>query len=105
MVVQEKKTYRAVSEELKSMFPNVAGQSIQGAGTYYDSHNIHATSQLIDAELDTLVINNVHDVNNTGNLPYSKVLYMYPKSLLALQQILNALRPGLGHQRDMYIGA
>ena len=63
--MQEKKTYRAVSKELKSMWPNVAGQSICSVRRYCDAHGIHATSRLSDAELDTLVANNVRKVNDT----------------------------------------
>ena len=39
--MQEKNTYRAISEELKSMFPNVTEQSILSVRRYCETHDIH----------------------------------------------------------------
>ena len=63
MVVQEKKTYQAVSNELNSMFPNSSGQSTRSVRRYCDAHDIHATSRLSDGGLDTLVSNCVRKVH------------------------------------------
>jgi len=67
MVVQERKTYQAVSDELNCMFPNSSGQSTRSVRRYCVAHDIHATSRLSSGGLDTLVSNYVRKVNKVYN--------------------------------------
>lgn len=54
-VVEERKTHECISQELKALYPGTSGLSSRSIRRFCERHNIHATSRLIDSELDRVV--------------------------------------------------
>ena len=76
LVVQERKSHDVISEELKSLYPNLRGLSSRRVRRYCKRHDIHATSRLTDSQLDTLVGNhNYCDGEMRQAMFYSKFIY------------------------------
>ena len=65
-VVDERKSYSAVSEELKRSNPAVTrGLSARSVRRFCQVHDIHASSRLSDVQLDRVVRSSVAKVINT----------------------------------------
>ena len=62
-IMQERKTYAAVSEELKQTYPTVTrGFSARSIRRFCKVHDIHVSSRLSDMELDRVVSSSVAKV-------------------------------------------
>ena len=63
-VVEERKSYATISEELKRANPGLTrGLSARSVRRFCHEHNIHATSRLPDHDLDRMVASSVAKVN------------------------------------------
>ena len=55
-IVEDRVSHKRLSEELMSMYPHIKrGLSQMSVRQFCDADNIHGTSRLTDAELDTAV--------------------------------------------------
>ena len=55
-IVEDRVSHKCLSEELMSMYPHIKrGLSQMSVRRFCDAYNIHGTSRLTDAELDTAV--------------------------------------------------
>ena len=55
-IVEDRVSHKRLSKELMSMYPHIKrGLSQMSVRRFCDAHNIHGTSRLTDAELDTAV--------------------------------------------------
>ena len=64
LVVEEPRTYREVSTELKRSYPTIKlGLSQRSVARFCETYNIHATSRIPDPALDTVVRSSVAKVS------------------------------------------
>ena len=62
-IVEERKSYAAASDELKSLNPNIRGLSTRSVRRFCAENGIHATSRLSDGQLDSVVATSISQVH------------------------------------------
>ena len=64
MVVEERRTYKDISIELRRSYPTIQrGLSERSVARFCENYNIHATSRIPDPALDTVIMSSVAKVS------------------------------------------
>ena len=61
-VVEERKTHKQISDELKRLYPGVPGLSSRSVRRFCNAHDIHSMSLLTDVDLDRVVSSSIAKV-------------------------------------------
>ena len=63
-IVEDRATHQVVSEELKLLHPWISrGLSSRSIRRFCEAHDFHATSRLVDSQLDMVVKTSIHKVS------------------------------------------
>lgn len=63
LVVDDRKSHRDISDELRRRYPSTRGLSARSVRRFCETHDIHSTSRVSDLELDAYVRNGVARVS------------------------------------------
>ena len=58
-IIERRKTHKQISDESKCLYPGLSAQSVR---RFCDSHNVHSSSMLSNADLDRVVSSSIAKV-------------------------------------------
>lgn len=60
--IEELKTHKQISDELRQLYPNVRGLSARSVRRFCDTHEIYRSSKLSNKDLDRAVLTSIGKV-------------------------------------------